>query len=111
MRRYSGLPNNRPGPTVPERVSAERRARRLARYEQVATRHAAGTPKQRIAREVGLSRRTVVTWRATGHFPERAVRQPPVPKRRDAYAGELAAFDDGGGTNAVALAQALRGIG
>lgn len=34
-RRYSGLPTNRPGPTAAERRSADRRARRLARYEQV----------------------------------------------------------------------------
>jgi len=111
VRRYSGLPNNRPGPTVPERVSAARRARRLALYEQVTTLHAAGTPKKRIAREVGLSRRTVVTWLAAGHFPERAARQRPAPKRMDAYAGELGAFYDGGGTNAVALARALRAVG
>ena len=111
VRRYSGLPNNRPGPTRPERLSAERRARRLALYEQVAALYAAGTPKKRIARQVGLSRHTVVAWLAAGHFPERAARQRPAPKRMDAYADQLAAYYDGGGTNAAELARALRAVG
>ena len=80
-------------------------------YDQVAALHAAGTPKKRIAREVGLSRHTVVAWLAAGHFPERAARQRPAPKRMDAYAGELAAYYDGGGTNAAELARALRAVG
>ncbi len=41
-RPYSDLPGNRPGPSALERLSAERRARRLARYEQVVTLRAQG---------------------------------------------------------------------
>ena len=67
-RRYSGLPNNQPGPTAPERLSAER-ARRLALYAQVVACAQAGTPKQRIARQLAISRHTVVAWLAAGHFP------------------------------------------
>ncbi len=48
-------PPQQPAPDRPrpERLSAERRARRLALYAQVVACAQAGTPKQRIAREVG----------------------------------------------------------
>jgi transposase len=71
-RRYSGLPRNRPGPTAAQRRSAARRARRLARYEQVVALRAAGETKLAIARRTGLDRQTVDTWLAAGSFPERA---------------------------------------
>ncbi|MCU0625547.1 MAG: ISL3 family transposase [Gemmatimonadaceae bacterium] len=110
-RRYSGLPNNRPGPTGPERLSAERRDRRLALYEQVAALHRAGVPKTRIARQTGLSRRTVITWLSAGQFPERAVRTRRAPTLMDAYADALAAYYDGGGDNAAELARVLTAQG
>jgi transposase len=73
-RRYSGLPNNTECPTTGEQRSAECRARRLARYDEVVTLRAAGVPKKQIARRVGLDRRTVETWLTAGQFPERAAR-------------------------------------
>ncbi len=111
VRRYSGLPNNRPGPTAPERRSADRRARRLARYEQVVARAQAGTPKPRIARELGISRHTVVAWLAVGHFPERARPVHRGPTLLTPYADQIAAYYDGGGDNAAELARRLVALG
>ena len=110
-RRYSGLPNNRPGPTGPERLSAERRARRLALYAQVVACAQAGTPKQRIARELGISRHTVVAWLAVGHFPERASPARRGPTLLTPYADQIAAYYDGGGDNAAELARRLAALG
>jgi transposase len=47
------------------------RARRLARYERVAALRRQGWTVRRIAREVGISERTVNRWVAAGRFPER----------------------------------------
>ncbi len=110
-RRYSGLPNNQPGPTAPERRSADRRARRLALYEQVVACAQAGTPKQRIARDLGISRHTVVAWLAVGHFPERARPTRRGPTLVSAFADQIAAYYDGGGDNAAALARRLTALG
>ena len=111
VRRYSGLPNNCPGPTVPERRSADRRARRLALYEQVVACAQAGTPKQRIARELGISRHTVVAWLAVGHFPERGVPARRGPTLLTPYADQIAAYYDAGGDNAAELARRLTALG
>jgi transposase len=107
MRRYSGLPNNRPGPTRAEQRSAERRTRRLARYEQVVALRAGGMSKLGIARAVGLDRRTVDTWLAAGHFPERAPKARQ-PHRLDPHADFLTRRYDEGLTNAAHLARELR---
>jgi hypothetical protein len=47
------------------------RARRLARYERVTALRQRGWTVRRIAREVGVSERTVNRWAAAGRFPER----------------------------------------
>lgn len=47
------------------------RARRLGCYERVVTLRQQGWTVRRIAREVGISERTVNRWSAVGHFPER----------------------------------------
>jgi transposase len=54
-----------------ERERQTARAQRLARYEQVMTLRQRGWTGRRIAREVGISERTVQRWLAVGHFPER----------------------------------------
>lgn len=77
--RFSGLPNNRDGPTASERHSADRRTRRLGRYDQVVTMRAAGVTIRAIAHAVQLNRRTVNRWLAAGAFPER--RSPPGHRR------------------------------
>ena len=80
-RHVSGLPANRPGPTRAEQQAAERRARRLARYEAVVALRAQGRSRLAIAHEVGLDRRTVSTWLAAGRFPERKPRASPGADR------------------------------
>jgi transposase len=107
QRRYSGLPNNRLGPTVSEQRSAERRARRLVRYEQVVALRATGMAKQRIAGTLGLDRQTVDAWLAAGQFPERATRARRAHPL-DAHAAYLRQQLDAGEQNAAHLARELR---
>ena len=109
-RRYSGLPHNLAGPTKTEQLGAERRARRVARYEQVVALASGGMPKKRIARTVGLARRTVITWLAAGHFPERQPRARR-PHRLDGYAAYIYERYDAGLDNAAQLARELRARG
>ncbi len=78
-RRFSGLPNNRDGPTATERRSAERRTRRLGRYDEVVTMRAEGASISAIARAVQMNRRTLTRWLAAGTFPER---RAPTGRRR-----------------------------
>ncbi len=106
-RRYSGLPRNRPGPTKDEQRSAERRARRLARYDEVVALRQSGMPRNRIAERVGLDRRTVSVWLAAGRFPERAERARQ-PHRLDAYAEYIYERYDAGLDNAAQLLRELR---
>ncbi len=47
-----------------------RRAARLARFEHARALHAAGVPKLRIARELGLSRKTIRRWIAASAPPQ-----------------------------------------
>ena len=105
-RRYSGLPHNSAGPTQSEQWSRERRARRLARYEHVVALAAAGMAQQQIAQAVGLDRKTVSLWLATGRFPERA---PPAAKRHrvDPYLDVLLERYEAGVDNAARLRRAL----
>ncbi len=58
------------------RVQEERRAQRLARYQQVIALHQAGTWQQEIARRLGMGRATVRRYLQAGAFPERA----PYPR-------------------------------
>ena len=111
VRRYSELPSDRPGPSKAEQRVAANRARRLALYECVVALAALGRPKKRIARELRLSRGTVVAWLAAGRFPERAERRWRLPTRTTPYAEEIAAFYDAGCENAAELARALRARG
>lgn len=109
-RRYSGLPNNRPGPTRDQLRSTERRTRRLARYEPVVALRAGGMSTQALARTLGLDRRTVATWLAAGHFPERA----PTARqahRLDPHAADLGRRYAEGRDNAAQLARELQGMG
>ncbi|MEJ7811638.1 MAG: ISL3 family transposase [Gemmatimonadaceae bacterium] len=109
-RRYSGLPANRPGPTKAEQLSIGRRARRLARYEQVVALRAGGMSKSGVARTLGLDRRTVDTWLAAGRFPERAPRARP-PHVLERFADFIAERYDAGLDNGAQLARELRARG
>ena len=53
----------------------QRRARRLARYEQVWALHRQGVSQRAIARQLRLNRKTVAYWLRTSVFPERKARR------------------------------------
>lgn len=106
-RRHSELPNNRPVPTTRQQRAIDRRARRLARYEQVVALRAQGLGRRRIAHVLGLDRHTVATWLAAGHFPERAQKRRR-PHHLDQYVDHITARYDAGLENAAALARELR---
>src|SRR3954447_2355636 len=82
-----------PAPPTPEPhpaplAKADERARdrleqRQARYEEIARRHAAGMPIHRIARELGVGRKTVRRWLRAGQAPTH--RKPPRPKLIDRH--------------------------
>jgi transposase len=94
-----------------ERDRLERRARRLARYEQVVALHQAGYPVKRIARTLTLDRRTVRGWLAAGRFPERATRTMRQPRLLDPFRTELAAYYDAGADSATDLLAQLVALG
>ena len=110
-RACSGLPANRSGPTAPERLSAERRARRLALYEQVVALHAAGTSLLGIARQLGCAVKTAHAWVHAGAFPERRVRAVPQPRVLDRFAAYVRQRYDAGLDSARTLERELRPLG
>jgi len=59
-----------PEPAHVEKVRLARRAGRYARYQQVVELRQQGMKSQDIARQLGLSDRTVHRWLAAGAFPE-----------------------------------------
>jgi transposase len=62
------------------RADSSRRACRLARYDRVVALRTQGWTHATIARDVGISQRTVVRWLAAETFPERRPRRrPPNP--------------------------------
>jgi transposase len=58
-------------PAGQEQQRQAARTRRLGRYERAVTLRTQGWTVRRIAREVGISERTVNRWFAAGRFPER----------------------------------------
>lgn len=104
-----GGPISRPAASlrVPERERTATRARRLARYEEVAALWDAGHSKLAIARRTGVSRHTIIRWLAVGHFPERRDRAPR-PTQVTPHAAYLQARWDGGCHNATRLWRELR---
>jgi transposase len=78
-------PEGLPAPIPPEPSGQpERRARRLAAYEEVVRLHVQGANGRTIAARVGVSLRTVRSWLRLGHFPER--------QRRSERASHLTPF-------------------
>src|SRR5205085_5094362 len=61
-------------PPLPSREQPERRAHRLARYEEVVALRACGASVRTIAARVGIGQRTVQRWLRAGRFPERRQR-------------------------------------
>lgn len=91
------------------RHKAERRAARLARYEQVKHLHAQGVAAHRIARQLHLARGTVLTYIRAASFPEMAAR--PRPRQIDPYLAYLRERWDAGEHNACALWREIRAQG
>jgi DNA-binding NarL/FixJ family response regulator len=97
--------------TVPAamRRSAERRARRVARYEQVCALHATGWSDLAIARTLGLDHRTVHVFWSAPVFPERATR--PSVSAVAPYHGYLRTRVAAGCVNAVTLCREIAAQG
>ncbi len=76
-----------------QRLSDDRRASRLARYEDVKRRHRAGQTLKAIARETSLHYLTIRNFVRSDTFPERAPRNrgpSPLDRYRDHIAGRIA---------------------
>lgn len=92
------------------RVQEQRRAQRLARYEQVVALHQAGTLQQEIARRLGMGRATVRRYLQAGAFPER----PPYPRlegKLDRYTTYLTERWTAGETNGRQLWREIQAQG
>lgn len=96
-------------PAAERRVAANQ-DRRLVRYEQVVQLRSIGLPIRRIAKAVGLDRRTVRGFIRAGAFPESAPRTA-VATQLDAYRAHLATRVAQGCTNAALLWQELAAQG
>ena len=93
-----------------QRRSSERRALRLARYEEVLRRHEAGQSIRAIGRAMDLDRRTVRGFLHAGAFPERSQRRTVV-SLLDAHRSYMAARASEGCRNATEIWHALRARG
>jgi transposase len=92
------------------RVQEQRRAQRLARYEQVLALHQAGALQQEIAERLQITRATVSRYlKATG-FPERAP-YPRLESKLDPYNAYLTERWAAGETNGRQLWQELQAQG
>jgi transposase len=88
-------------------AGADSRARRLALYDEIRRRHAAGEPLLAISRRMELARSTVRRYAKAGSFPERAARRPG-PSMIDPHLAHLEARHAAGCENALALWRELR---
>lgn len=84
----------------------ERRAARLARYEQVQHLHQQGVAAVQIARQLELARGTVLKFLRADTFPEMATR--PRPRQIDPYLEYLRQRWNAGEHNAQALWREIR---
>lgn len=91
------------------RLSIERRARRLAKYQKVAELLDSGMSLRAIARQVGMGRDLVSKFLRAGSFPERA--KTRRPRAIDGVLGELRQLWDSGIHNARELHRRLRATG
>jgi transposase len=70
-----------PKPDSPGR--AQRRQRRVERYEEIRRLHSEGYSQKAISRKLGVGRKTIRRFLRAGEFPERAV--PRRPSRLDRF--------------------------
>jgi transposase len=111
-----GAPTVATDQSVPPSKEAERamnrRAKRLARYEQILHLHQSGVGIRAIAKQMGMGRETVKKFLRAGAFPERA--KTRRSRLVDRYLDELRRLWDSGIHNATELyrhihAQGFRG--
>jgi transposase len=93
-----------------KRVQEQRRAQRLARYEQVLALHQEGMLQQEIAERVQLTRATVSRYLKATRFPERAP-YPRLESKLDPYQAYLSERWAAGETNGRQLWQELQSQG
>jgi transposase len=115
MLREEGLLQELPTPlkrhvTKPVALQAERRAQRLARYEEVHRLFQAGLSKSAIARQTGLQRETVRKFLRAERFPERVI-PAGRPSSVTPFAGYLRERWRAGCTSAKKLYQEIRARG
>ena len=115
MLREEGLLQALPPPAKrcvpkPEALKAERRARRLARYEEVQRLFQDGLSKSAIARRLGMQRETVRFFLRAETFPERVI-PTGRPSSVTPYADYLRERWRAGCTSAKKLWQELRARG
>jgi transposase len=92
--------------TRAEQLKQERRARRLKRYRRVIELHAQGVSRQKIARQLGMHRRTVRRFLTADSFPERAERR--CRRKTDPFVEYLRRRWDEGCHKATQLTEELR---
>lgn len=92
------------------RVQEQRRAQRLARYEQVLALHQAGALQQEIAERLHITRATVSRYLKATSFPERAP-YPRLESKLDPYHTYLSERWATGETNGRQLWQELQNQG
>jgi transposase len=95
--------------TTDQRARQERRARRLARYQEVQALHAQGLSKRHIAKQLQMSRTTVIRYLRTTAFPERA--QPRRESLLDPYVAYLQKRWDAGCHKGVELWREIQALG
>jgi hypothetical protein len=93
-----------------QKLSMERRAARLARYEEVVRLRAQGLTFKAIGRVTELDQRTVKNFVRAGEYPERSPRGSG-PMLLDAYRHHLCRRVAEGGTNITTVWQELRAQG
>jgi transposase len=86
-----------------------RRARRFARYQEVQALHAQGVSKRHIAKQLQMSRTTVIRYLRTTGFPERA--QSRRVSVLDPYVAYLEKRWDAGCHNGVQLWREIHSLG
>jgi transposase len=95
--------------TTDQRARQERRARRFARYQEVRALHAQGISKRHIAKQLQMSRATVIRYLRTDTCPERA--QPRRVSVLDPYVPYLQKRWDTGCHNGVELWREIQALG
>jgi transposase len=93
-------------PTQALRRKQEKRQHRLERYEQMRSLIDGGMNQSEVARQLGLSLRTIQRWTATGAFPER--KQRVFPTAVDAFGSYLERRFAEGCVNAPQLWREIR---